>query len=42
MRLYKQMSLRDLIDRSINETLAQSLYVGDRLSRPAANGDLGR
>jgi SecD/SecF fusion protein len=26
MRLYKQMSLRDLIDRSINETLARSLY----------------
>ena len=26
MRLYKQMSLRDLIDKSINETLARSLY----------------
>jgi SecD/SecF fusion protein len=26
MRLYKRMSLRDLIDRSINETLARSLY----------------
>ncbi len=26
MRLYKQMSLRDMIDRSINETLARSLY----------------
>ncbi len=26
MRLYKQMSLRDLIDRSINETLARSIY----------------
>ena len=26
MRLYKQMSLRDLIDRSINETLGRSLY----------------
>jgi SecD/SecF fusion protein len=26
MRLYKQMSLRDLIDQSINETLARSLY----------------
>lgn len=26
MRLFKQMSLRDLIDRSINETLARSLY----------------
>ena len=26
MRLYKQMTLRDLIDRSINETLARSLY----------------
>jgi SecD/SecF fusion protein len=26
MRLYKKMSLRDLIDRSINETLARSLY----------------
>jgi len=26
MRLYKQMSLRDMIDKSINETLARSLY----------------
>jgi SecD/SecF fusion protein len=26
MRLYKQMSLRDLIDKSINETLGRSLY----------------
>lgn len=26
MRLYKTMTLRDLIDRSINETLARSLY----------------
>ena len=26
MRLYKQMSLRDLIDRSIKETLARSHY----------------
>lgn len=26
MRLYKKMPLRDLIDRSINETLARSLY----------------
>src|SRR4029453_4996906 len=26
MRLYKQMPLRDMIDRSINETLARSLY----------------
>ena len=26
MRLYKQLSLRDLIDRSINETLARSIY----------------
>ena len=26
MRLYKQMSLRDVIDRSINETLGRSLY----------------
>jgi SecD/SecF fusion protein len=26
MRLYKEMRLRDLIDRSINETLARSLY----------------
>jgi SecD/SecF fusion protein len=26
MRLYKQMTLRDLIDRSINETLARGLY----------------
>jgi SecD/SecF fusion protein len=26
MRLYKQMSLRDMIDRSINETLARGLY----------------
>ena len=26
MRLYKQMSLRELIDRSINETLARSIY----------------
>ena len=26
MRLYKQMSLREMIDRSINETLARSLY----------------
>lgn len=26
MRLYKQMGLRDLIDKSINETLARSLY----------------
>ena len=26
MRLYRKMSLRDLIDKSINETLARSLY----------------
>jgi SecD/SecF fusion protein len=26
MRLYKAMPLRDLIDKSINETLARSLY----------------
>jgi SecD/SecF fusion protein len=26
MRLYKKMPLRELIDRSINETLARSLY----------------
>jgi SecD/SecF fusion protein len=26
MRLYKQMSFREVIDRSINETLARSLY----------------
>ena len=26
MRLYKSMELRELIDRSINETLARSLY----------------
>jgi len=26
MRLFKQMSFRELIDRSINETLARSLY----------------
>ena len=26
MRLYKQMPLRELIDKSINETLARSLY----------------
>jgi SecD/SecF fusion protein len=26
MRLYKSMSLRELIDRSVNETLARSLY----------------
>jgi len=26
MRLFKQMSFRDLIDRSINETLGRSLY----------------
>jgi SecD/SecF fusion protein len=26
MRLFKQMSLRDLIDKSINETLGRSLY----------------
>jgi SecD/SecF fusion protein len=26
MRLYKQMSMRDMIDKSINETLARSLY----------------
>jgi SecD/SecF fusion protein len=26
MRHYKQMSLRDMIDKSINETLARSLY----------------
>lgn len=26
MRLYKQMPMRDMIDRSINETLARSLY----------------
>jgi SecD/SecF fusion protein len=26
MRLYKRMRLRDMIDKSINETLARSLY----------------
>src|SRR5258705_6112721 len=26
MRLFKQMSFRDMIDRSINETLARSIY----------------
>jgi SecD/SecF fusion protein len=26
MRLYKKMPLREMIDRSINETLARSLY----------------
>ena len=43
MRLYKAMPLRDLIDKSINETLgAQPLHLGDRVSRHAADGDLGR
>ncbi len=43
MRLYKAMPLRELIDKSINETLgAQPLHLGDGVPRAAADGDLGR
>ncbi len=42
LRLHPDVPLRQIIDRSINETLARShLHLGDGVPRHAADGDLG-